>query len=89
MSEPIKVGDLVMVVRGCGCYLGEPYRVKAMDIGNKIYFRCIRCRKYQGIQPLVEVHGNRRDGYFPLSWLKRIPPLDELEGVDEKETLHA
>jgi hypothetical protein len=103
MSErPIQVGDLVMVVRGHSCVLdlllGRPWRVT--DIRKQIGggWVCGRC-KTRDIAPEAMYgaagHGisyrtpNSKPGGIPLQWLKRIPPLDELEGVKRDEEMVA
>lgn len=88
MSEkPIAVGDLVQVVRGCGCYGGIPFKVGKIDGPWKFY--CAICKqKTTGM--LAEKDGCVAGSLCvqPVSYLRRIPPLDELESVqtDEKVT---
>lgn len=91
MSEPIKVGDLVMVVRkadfGCcvapGEDLGKIFVVCDLSI---THFTCAICGARHGARLMA---WRDKHWVFELHRLKRIPPLGELEGVDEKETLHA
>ena len=80
MSEPIKVGDVVMIVRwphACqgGKYLGRVYTVHFLFDHST----CSRCNHtfWQTVGALdVEGPGV---GAVPLAWLKKIPPLDEIQ----------
>lgn len=79
-NESIKVGDLVAVVRWpcCGKGLGRIAKV-VRPLSNPFGRRspCSIC----GVDS-HEQHGFRlSDGWgVPTAWLKRIPPLEELEG---------
>lgn len=89
MDDPIKVGDLVVVVRSPCAHgdkeLGRIFQVVALR------FDCSHCRKcfhytehqWHCTDPEDETAG------FPLASLKRIPPLDELESVKRDEEIHA
>lgn len=89
MSEPIKVGDLVMVLRGCcvnrDTFIGEIRRVDDRFTSGG---RCFQCGADYSGEP-----GAVLDGIdvttFHVSWLKRIPPLSELESEKTKEELTA
>ncbi len=89
MSErPIQVGDLVQVVRWsqCGCGLGEVGRVSEfLECENS---GCGLC-KTPPTKKTGTAAANIKSGRFcvPLEWLKRIPPLDELEGERTQETI--
>ena len=82
MSEPIKVGDLVVQVRAC-CEneanrtqtCGIPFIVTAItaNIGG-----CWKCRF--GGKSLLYASGAPKVRLIYVGWLKRIPPLSELEG---------
>lgn len=82
MSEPIKVGDLVMVVRNrlrpiCGCPpkgLGSIFRVSAI---NRTAAECEGCNTYIPKDLCAWVDG--KAFVYPLYRLKRIPPLEELQ----------
>lgn len=95
-SASIGVGDLVMVVRGHSCVLerlgGMPYRVTAIrpqiDGGwtcNACWTRDIAPEQMYGAT--LSIHTDQRSA-IPLGWLKRIPPLSELEGENTKEKIH-
>lgn len=85
-DRPIQVGDLVAVVRAC-C---TTPRVSIFRVGEirvaPIAAGCHNCgyTKPAGT-PLARV--NDSDAGYPLPWLKRIPPLDELEGTKTDEPL--
>ena len=90
MSEPIKVGDLVQVVRGMPCcgkitqLMGTVFKVSAL-VDNE-GTTCITCGAIvKRIDP-ISVRGHPQFA-FQLSRLKRIPPLSELEGERTEETL--
>ncbi len=88
MSEPIKVGDLVVVVRDCcdGELLGFVGEVRLLHTDG---LRCLRCGLVSGEHgAIVEFRQSFHDK-LPLSWLKRIPPLEELEGEKRDEEITA
>jgi hypothetical protein len=88
VSEPIKVGDLVQVVRDrpCGCRspsLGTIFGVQQIRITST---RCDQCDAVFTDAPNAVCPA----GVFTLTTrLKRIPPLGELEGEKRKEELTA
>jgi hypothetical protein len=93
MSErPIQVGDLVQVVRSNGCTCGAPqkslgrvFRVSAI----KTYLagsKCSDCKRDLTDRPYVCASDDGRREYG-LPRLKRIPPLDELEGVRTEDKI--
>jgi len=79
MDKPISVGDLVRITHAC-CdpknvvgYFEEVTRISNTSTD------CGRCRT-----PHHGAHAWFRSGNhygFPVAWLKRIPPLADLEGV--------
>lgn len=90
MSEPINVGDMVIIVRWpcCGAGLGKIYSVVDLSPSAGPLFVCGSCKKQMDT-------GQERDaqlttkGWIHLSWLRRIPPLSELESTEHKEETHA
>jgi hypothetical protein len=77
MSEQIKVGDLVVVVRwphSCqgNKFLGSVFRIGALSSS----VQCPRCGE---IFKTPVAHPEEKSRAIPLAWLKRIPPLSELE----------
>lgn len=87
MSEPIKAGDLVVVVRGAECCgtsktVGAVLTVKGPAMHKTQ--RCGRC----GDRRLTEDDLRLSNGYTYKPYrLKRIPPLSELEGEKRDEEL--
>jgi hypothetical protein len=83
---PIKPGDLVMVVKNCGnckCSIaGKPFVATALKGPADIF-----C----GLKVVANDVAVSGLGHFeiPANWLKRIPPLDELEREQERKELHA
>jgi hypothetical protein len=93
-DKPIAVGDLVVVVRGHPCVFafrgGVPFKVKKFvsQIGGG--WTCNNCGM-RDIEPETKIaaqlwHTSAHGG-VPLWWLKRIPPLEELEGVKTEEQI--
>ena len=104
MSEPIKVGDLVMVVRGHSCAIeligGVPFTVESIEpqIGGSWCNRCgernIAPESLYGAtgvpKPRVKVMKAKfPKGAMPLEWLKKIPPIGELDDVKRDEEITA
>ena len=95
MSEPIKVGDLVRIVKNHGCTLDRPHRgigfiTTVERIERAFAYHCKGCdevvRELNG-HMLMYGRTSIGPGYYPLAWVKRIPPLSELEGEKQKEDL--
>jgi hypothetical protein len=74
--KAIQVGDLVQVIRACcsSPYLGEVRTVTRLYIGHG---RCRCGTKHVGANAAM-LDGIPECG-FRIEWLKRFPPLDELE----------
>ena len=89
MSEPIQVGDLVAVIVSCHPpAFGSFFVVGGFEHGS--VSNCIFCGKeHLGPFARAEDHFGPERQFFtaPLSWLKRIPPLAELEGQRTEETI--
>jgi hypothetical protein len=95
MSEPIKVGDLVQIVRECcepGTVRGRIGRVLEISGGR---FECEDClwrttRPQARIDGLASAADTLTDtlGWVPVAWLQRIPDFPELadERHDEEIT---
>ncbi len=99
MSEPIKPGDLVIVIRDGVCVCGG---TGPGDIGRIFLVGAIRmshgrvCTDCHRKKPdtIVATPEERitRNGYdliFSLDRLKRIPPLSELDDVKRDEEIAA
>jgi len=88
MSEQIKVGDLVIVIHSCcGVHLGKIRRVEAL-VAVPIA-GCDYCDYVHASYTDAEFVGTVFPTAWPTSWLKRIPPLSELEGVKTEEEITA
>ncbi len=83
-DRPIAVGDLVQVVRAC-CQnhhrLGFVSVVDLIDNSGSIHSKFDGgCGIRQSGQTAHLQSAGHFSGFVPASWLKRIPPLKELEG---------
>lgn len=90
MSKPIQVGDLVRVIRAHDCKPTRGYGVifTVERIAPARRFECIHCLgTIKDGRPLAYGIISRGPGWHPLEWLRRIPPLDELEGERTEEDL--
>ena len=91
MTRPIQVGDLVIIVRGHSCtmerYRGAIFRVAKIVPATGGGWRCVHCKLNDQWGPEPGAYWKEKGGSAPLSWLKRIPPLDELEGEKTQESL--
>jgi hypothetical protein len=87
MDKPISVGDLVVIVRECcgvDSELGSVFRVSA--ILTLTAYHADGCGYfYNG--PCAEADDGEQPHGIPLHWLKRIPPLSELEGEKRDEKI--
>ena len=88
MSEPIKVGDMVVVVRGMPCcghstpMQGHIFRVAQIRERTMTRFPCLYCAAESDNPAAL---GGEKP--VDLCRLKRIPPLSELEGERTQEDL--
>jgi hypothetical protein len=88
MDKPISVGDLVTYRKVCcprftdGVWI---FRVAVMHRQRPADCKCMGC----GAPIPYEVCAAELSEYpgTPLSWLKRIPPLSELEGERTQEDI--
>ena len=91
-DRPIQVGDLVVILNACcndaRSHIGGIHLVSEVSAGGGWNARCCgykgggpdaRLAYKENLSPLL--------GWFQQSWLKRIPPLSELEGAVTQETL--
>lgn len=85
MDKPISVGDLVVVVHShCDDKLGLVARVERLrQAGSNL--RCNQCMSRVG-PPGTHCAVIGSD-VWPLGWLRRIPPLDELENSEWADKL--
>jgi hypothetical protein len=85
-DKPISVGDLCVVFRGCCDSVRCLGQIFVFGEARRKSTKCPSCGQVND-----EDHAgvaNFRAG-VPMRWVKRIPPLDELEGVDSREELTA
>ena len=87
MSQ-IKVGDLAVILRGCCRHkfagaIGTVEAIKQIPSGINNGGCGHAFKSYVG----AHVAGTPDYLWPPLEWLKRIPPLEELEGERTEETL--
>lgn len=87
MSEPIKAGDLVQVVRGnrcCGYAADDIGKITVVaSLRSSTAGECFKCGQLQGEDGAIAVTAA---GDFFVWKLRRIPPLEELEGhITEEE----
>lgn len=76
MDKPISVGDLVVVVRGHECDLGVTYIVGHIITAAGVWSCPCGAREFHDG---AFVHKTHSFYGAPVEWLKRIPPLPELE----------
>ena len=82
MSNDIKAGDLVMVVRpqSCGCIreLYKQFKVDSIDYLTGRFYECSTCGK----DIVDSAYASDGNGYgYEIKTLKKIPPLSDLEDV--------
>lgn len=84
--------DLYLVVRehcDAAKLMGHVVQVEALEPAHPtMYLRCLACKQEYAHNA---VHALIRDkqAYHPLAWLKRIPPLGELDDVKRDEEITA
>jgi hypothetical protein len=94
MSD-IKAGDLVQVVRWkcCNGAIGQVFTVSSFIYANigDCQFCGTKHRFGDDHIPFARSESNHlvRGATVVTQWLKRIPPLEELENEKNKEGLHA
>lgn len=91
MSEPIKAGDLIQVVRSCcGVFVGHVWIVEKVGPLRANVLECNACNFSSNSPGLLAFNDHWQPGtawVLPVAWLKRIPPLSELEVERRDETL--
>lgn len=90
MSEPIKDGDMVVVVRWpcCAGDIGYVFRVAEIITRTDVAI-CSFCRSRKGNTGMPIKARSESGALFPLQWLKRIPPLSELDDIKKDEEITA
>ena len=94
MSEPIKVGDLVVVVRygvSCprGCNKGTDTLGRIFSVRSVEYMPllCVGCDAPKGWATAAVAESGEQ--VYRVERLKRIPPLSELDDVKQDEEITA
>ena len=87
MNKPISVGDLVQIVRtdceeSARKVVGLVYTVGGIGTEGR---HCNWCKQEYPASAIALFAGTKRGA--PLPWLKRIPPLEELEGEKTQEDI--
>ena len=87
MNEPISVGDLVMVVKPKGCCgntnsIGKIFTISDIQEGDNY------CRSCNSIRNSLDAEVGV-DNWKEVKTLKRIPPLSELESIDQTKEVAA
>jgi hypothetical protein len=87
----IKVGDLVMLIKTCGCHTNTNvagYISVVSKITAVTDMPCQNCGKQWPSSVNFPI-GKWGDACVPASWVKKIPPLDELEKEQERKEITA
>jgi hypothetical protein len=88
MDKPISVGDLVVRVRSCcGVHVGTIRRIEGFSEPTEC--QCITCGSKNGVMVKAYFEGDATPSACPLPWLKRIPPLEELDDVRTEDEVTA
>ena len=87
MTDPIKPGDLVIVIRWpcCGAFLGYPMVVDEIRSATHATGICSECQR--AITRMDYVVGDQYR--FPLPWVKKCEPGGEHEETRQPEELAA
>jgi hypothetical protein len=87
-DKPISVGDLAVVLKTHCDSNPNLGRIVTVDSIVTHWIRCIQCRKNSVFEGRIAIYCVRGERFgSPLPWLKRIPPLDELENIDVEDKL--
>lgn len=90
-NEPIQAGDLVIVKRAyCACCDHAEGRIAEVEHVSVARIICPFCLKERApLGPVAFLRDSHYSGYMPLSHLRRIPPLAELETEETAEGVPA
>jgi len=86
MRKPIKVGDLVYVVRNHCPSRYEGTVATVTDLAFPYSGHCPACQTFFTACAAKLDDGR---GWNPIQWLRRIPPIGELGDVQQKEDIRA
>ena len=89
MSEPIKKGDLCIIVRGFND--NSPNVGKIVTVGNTVIEHPLfgRMVEISGAELVIENRPTSNTCNIPVAWLKKIEPPKLHNSVKTKETEHA
>ncbi len=87
-DRPIRVGDLVVQIKTC-CepdeFVGIPFVVEKLVFCSA---PCSECGdSYSGLHVYEQEDEDWFEAWIPIHWLKRIPPLSELESEKSEDCL--
>jgi hypothetical protein len=87
----IKVGDLVAVIHWpcCNGDIGLVFNVTGLKPATGVGGYCSHCGDRSKHSTTCQNAINAKGSIFPVHWLKRIPPLDELEKEQERKEIAA
>lgn len=90
-GRQIRVGDWVRVVRNCDCHPEDGYGVIfcVEGIVAATGWNCGGPHWFFNGEPLAYGRTWKGDGHHPIAWLRRIPPLSDLETVRTHEEVEA
>lgn len=86
MSDPIKVGDLVMQIRDC---CGKCRTTGMVGTVKHVHDTTTRCRYCSSYFHCIHVSCGKPKGGVPLSWVKKIDPPQVLDDVKQDEEITA
>lgn len=88
-DRPIQVGDLVYVARPCCSAKQSPSIFTVGGLRTVPSYRIGYCKdcgtKFYG--GVVVARVDKSHAARPVSWLKRIPPIEDLEGLTTQELI--
>jgi hypothetical protein len=87
-DETIRVGDLVVVVRGHQCNIGRIGRVICID-STGLLQQCMHCGHVWNTEHPLRAVVNEQGGGWELHRLKRIDPLSEPSHTERREEIEA
>jgi hypothetical protein len=87
MDDAINVGDTVQIVEGCVCGSSDDilWLYSIVDEITEPMTMSSSCGAPDITSRLARITLRGMNGYYPLIWLKKVPPLDEKEKDKLKE----
>lgn len=88
MNNNIEAGDTVQIIDHCPCGSSKEF-LWMYSIAQEVSPRIVLHREC-GRPPLhtrlVYIDIGDYAGWFPTRWLRKVPPLDEIEKVQDRQT---